>query len=659
MSIMDFYSDSMSCVTKLTATLKSCNQELVEVLKPHDNMMSSLLEAEILRAAIKQYRQMQNFLLGEETETQGHQYIEDESIAGSSDRMMFYTKQLSQELFKSKKASLNPFFVSKLDLPSIKLYNYPKNVKADENLYQQQHDGLQEGKSVNIAIAEAKFSDPGLFRRQVINSFEGSPSGNSTDTSKSKVYSPPLLKLHCNTVELLRLRQELMMCLSECAVLQELFRKQAVVCNQPTQTVYGECLAFEHGLAEDNEINFIDDGPARRLGVQLAISEVDPIITSNLNFRNSDAFKMMIMSSGLEEIRTILHYQMMQKQALIVATRCNQVLMDTHLRAQRELELVEAGRALPNMVVCLSHLLSRSSDGIDIGRYRKIKSAYSMNLANQVSQSLVSVKSWKGVLRTHLGKYYQRMVTECEQKLAHDKPEVKLRILRSFKVSLFNQYCNQVLRDVWVDSLKYNMVAQCQKLRTLNQYFQFNLKAMNIEPKESDSLGPKFSQLFDLESSDLFENFFDAYRPGRFEEELQKRQDATNASASRAKIETVDWKEKEQLDIFSIPSSCNLMAMDVLSPQESSKMKLGCGFEDLKFDLTNPDVEGAFLYDQVLPNLKIILPDHHQNDKHLAPRRKALNFNDLLAAQMFRYYHFVESITTLELSVAKYAFSSS
>jgi len=178
---------------------------------------------------------------------------------------------------------------------------------------------------------------------------------------------------------------------------------------------------------------------------------------------------------------------------LIVATRCNQVLMDTHLRAQRELALAESGRALPNMVVCLSQLLSRSSDGIDMGRYRKIKSAFSMNLANQVSQSLVSVKSWKGVLRTQLSKYYQRMVTECEQKLVHDKPEVKLRILRSFKVSLFNQYCNQVLRDVWVDSLKYNLVAQCQKLRTLNQYFQFNLKAMNIEPKESDSSKLKFS----------------------------------------------------------------------------------------------------------------------------------------------------------------------
>ena len=142
--------------------------------------------------------------------------------------MMFYTKQLSQELSKSKKVSLNPFFVSKLDLPSIKLYSYPENVRADSNLYLQQHDGLQEGKSVNIAIAEQKFSDPSLFRRQVVNSFEGSqrePLSSTMDPNKLKVYSPPLLELHCNTVELLRLRQELMMCLSECVVLQELLRK--------------------------------------------------------------------------------------------------------------------------------------------------------------------------------------------------------------------------------------------------------------------------------------------------------------------------------------------------------------------------------------------------------------------------------------------------
>ena len=67
-------------------------------------------------------------------------------------------------------------------------------------------------------------------------------------------------------------------------------------------------LAFEHGILRKNEVNYVDDGPASMLERGLAISEIDPVITSNLNFRNPDAFKMLITTSGLEELRCALHY---------------------------------------------------------------------------------------------------------------------------------------------------------------------------------------------------------------------------------------------------------------------------------------------------------------------------------------------------------------
>jgi hypothetical protein len=70
-------------------------------------------------------------------------------------------------------------------------------------------------------------------------------------------------------------------------------------------------LAFEHNLHENDEMNFLDDGPASFLDIELAINEVDPTMASNLNFRSAEAFKMMILTSGLEEVRVILHYQMM------------------------------------------------------------------------------------------------------------------------------------------------------------------------------------------------------------------------------------------------------------------------------------------------------------------------------------------------------------
>lgn len=47
------------------------------------------------------------------------------------------------------------------------------------------------------------------------------------------------------------------------------------------------------------------------LDIELAINEIDPMMASNLNFRSADAFKMMVTPSGLEEVRVILHYQMM------------------------------------------------------------------------------------------------------------------------------------------------------------------------------------------------------------------------------------------------------------------------------------------------------------------------------------------------------------
>ena len=75
--------------------------------------------------------------------------------------------------------------------------------------------------------------------------------------------------------------------------------------------LFSEGLAFEHGQHQDDEINFLDDGPASFINIELAINEIDPIIASNLNFRSADAFKIMILTSGLEEVRLILHYQMM------------------------------------------------------------------------------------------------------------------------------------------------------------------------------------------------------------------------------------------------------------------------------------------------------------------------------------------------------------
>lgn len=73
---------------------------------------------------------------------------------------------------------------------------------------------------------------------------------------------------------------------------------------------FEECVSFDPiSEAEDVEyVNFVDDGPAKGLGIDLAVCEFDPNLISNFNFRHPDAFKMCITTSGVEEVRAALTY---------------------------------------------------------------------------------------------------------------------------------------------------------------------------------------------------------------------------------------------------------------------------------------------------------------------------------------------------------------
>lgn len=107
----------------------------------------------------------------------------------------------------------------------------------------------------------------------------------------------------------------------------------------------------------------MDDGPAATIEFDLAIKEFDQMLKSNLNFRNPDAVKMLICTSGLEELRGILHYQLMHKQLLIIGVRLNQLVIDTHQRALTELELAKKGYSVPNSVIKIQNCFCKSGDG--------------------------------------------------------------------------------------------------------------------------------------------------------------------------------------------------------------------------------------------------------------------------------------------------------
>ena len=61
-----------------------------------------------------------------------------------------------------------------------------------------------------------------------------------------------------------------------------------------------------------------------------------------------------------------------------------------------------------------------------------------------------------------------------------------------------------------------------------------------------------------------------------------------------------------------------------------------------------------------MPNLKEIATDEerHDNDKHLGLRKEYIDFSKLQIAQIYKYFHHIENIITLELSISKFQFST-
>jgi hypothetical protein len=101
--------------------------------------------------------------------------------------------------------------------------------------------------------------------------------------------------------------------------------------NRPNfKPFFTDQVKFDNYLIDASKVNFIDDGPAATQDFEFAIKDFDLSLKSNINFRSPDAFKMLTCTSGLEEVRAILHYQLMHKQLLIIAVRLNQVVIDTH-----------------------------------------------------------------------------------------------------------------------------------------------------------------------------------------------------------------------------------------------------------------------------------------------------------------------------------------
>ena len=80
----------------------------------------------------------------------------------------------------------------------------------------------------------------------------------------------------------------------------------------------------------------------------MAVNEFDRKLRSSINFSDPECFKATILPLGLEELRIVVQYEVMNLQALIVGTRTNQILLDNSQRKLCEIEFFEKGFTVAN-----------------------------------------------------------------------------------------------------------------------------------------------------------------------------------------------------------------------------------------------------------------------------------------------------------------------
>jgi hypothetical protein len=110
-------------------------------------------------------------------------------------------------------------------------------------------------------------------------------------------------------------------------------------------------------LSVENFVDFIEDGPAQEVDIRLSIEEFDHKLRSSINFTDPECFKALILPLGLEEMRVVVQYEVVNLQLLIMATKSNQILLDNCQRKMCEIEFFEQGFCVANPVMNLFELL--------------------------------------------------------------------------------------------------------------------------------------------------------------------------------------------------------------------------------------------------------------------------------------------------------------
>ena len=96
---------------------------------------------------LEEFREVLRIQEGAVVEYKGREFVEDESVMGASEKMIFYMKEMCANIAKSPPQLLNPFIMAKLDIDTVKNFSFPQIYK-EANRYVERKYGVPGGASI-------------------------------------------------------------------------------------------------------------------------------------------------------------------------------------------------------------------------------------------------------------------------------------------------------------------------------------------------------------------------------------------------------------------------------------------------------------------------------------------------------------------------------
>jgi len=252
------------------------------------------------------------------------------------------------------------------------------------------------------------------------------------------------MRMSCNIVEVVRLREELIDRVYECQILESVYKQLNKLFNKESKTDEEGDIGFTTQNIMPNDIwNYIDLNDGSHLKFNLPFVEFDHTLSAKMDFSSESCIKSLLTDLGVEELRAILHYQIMQQQLLTIAVKFNMLLAEGPQRGIKELELLnEYDITVPNAIINIYDLFSTNTDMMANSK-KKSEETRILQKFSKMNEHVYLIRMKKARERKIMKKKFDAAVTKIASRL-EIKPETKLRVLRAYRLQLLHQFCETV-----------------------------------------------------------------------------------------------------------------------------------------------------------------------------------------------------------------------